>query len=289
MSSRYQRARGGNPHPDPGHGCADPTHCTNPYCARPVDIHLVRPQQARVVVRHLPGWPQSASALLDWIRERLTRNHLLSIANSDPFGAHEHFPTLVEIWMSGRVPALLTFDPGEALRLYRWSCGPDIDHVSRALCCTLLSISSDEDDFFDDVAAPLVDSCLAIGGDAPALAEQLLAWRAVSEPPNRAKPGEDHGCPDPVALLALVLLRIAADPDDARLPDLARTVADAFTPPGGPPWHVRDRVPEVMAGGHARTWQHLVTTVLAPWRPTRPDINRLVTALPMHSTNALTE
>jgi hypothetical protein len=44
-----------------------------------------------------------------------------------------------------------------------------------------------------------------------------------------------------------------------------------------------------MAGGHARTWQHLVTTVLAPWRPTRPDINRLVTALPMHSTNALTE
>ena len=242
-------------------------------------IDLIRPEQVRVVVRRLPGWPPSGSALLDWIRERITREQLLSIANTDPFGARAHFPILVKIWRSGLVPASLSFDPGEALRLYRWSGDANVDHVSRALCCTLLSIGSD-DDFFDDVAAPLVDSCLAIGGDAPALAEQLLAWRAASEPPSSAVLGEDHGRPDPVALLALVLLRMAADPGDARLPELIRTVADAFSQLDGLPRHLRDRVPQVTAGGHATTWRRLVTTELAPWRATRPDVDRLIAALP---------
>jgi hypothetical protein len=247
---------------------------------------VVRPEQARTVVRHLPDWTRSASALLDWIRERLTREHLLNIVYTDPFGAHAHFPILVKIWITGLVTTPVRFDPGEALMFYSRHRDPDVDHVSRTLCCTLLSIGSDEEEYFGDVAAPLVESCLAIGGDAPALAEQLFAWRAVSEVPSTADLGEDHGCPDPVALLALALLRIAADPDDARLPGLLRTVADGFTQPDVLPWYLRERVQLATARGHRGTWQHLVTTVLVPWRSTRPDVSRLLAALgmetPMH-------
>ena len=35
-----------------------------PSTAVPVQVPSVRPEQARVKVRQLPGWPQSASALL---------------------------------------------------------------------------------------------------------------------------------------------------------------------------------------------------------------------------------
>jgi hypothetical protein len=238
-------------------------------------------------VRQLPGWPVSASALLDWLRQRITRGHLLSIANSDPFGAHEHFPILVKVWASGRVPAPLRFSPGEALELYRWSSGPNVDHLSRAFCCALLCISPDESDFGDDpasVAAPLVESCLALGGDAPALAERLLAWQAVNDPPCIASLPGDHASPDPVILLALILLRAAIDPGDARLPDLARTVADAFTRPDTLPWHFHfpASVSEMTGGGHAMTWQHLVTDLLAPLSPTHPSIDRLTAGLLDH-------
>lgn len=281
VSRRYRRAPAGvPPGPDPGHGCADPARCTNPSCARPVTIHLVRPEQARVVVRELPGWPvpaaDSASALLDWVRERITRVRLLTIVDQDPFGAHAHFPILVKIWMSGRVPPVMPFEPGEALRLYRWSTGTGLDHVSRVFCCTLLCISAADDDLAG-IAGSLVDSCLALGGAAPGLAGQLLAWRAVSEPPGTAKVGEDRAGPDPVALLALVLLRSAADPDDARLATLDRLVADAFTDPDTRPW--RDSVSPDLTGPHAQTWQRLIGTVLGPRRTASPDVDRLVAAL----------
>jgi len=60
-----------------------------------------------------------------------------------------------------------------------------------------------------------------------------MAGRAPAGLAGLSKPSgrEDRGCPDPVALLALVLLRSAADPNDARLADLVWVVADAVTDP----------------------------------------------------------
>jgi len=118
--------------PDHGHGCADPPRCLHPFCTAPVDVRLVAPEDTRVVVRELTGWPLSASALFDRLNGQITREQLLRIADSDPFGAHLHFLILVRIRLSGKVPAKSAFDPGEALRLTRWSSGPDVDHRARA-------------------------------------------------------------------------------------------------------------------------------------------------------------
>lgn len=269
--------------PDPGHACADPVRCTRPFCAVPVDIHLVSPDQTRVVVRDLPGWPQSASALFHGLNEQIGREHLLWIAAADPFGARLHFPIMVRIRLSARVPPKLEFNPGEALHLTRWSRGPEVDHLARAWCCTLMVISPDygvEDDLAD-VAAQLVDSCLTLGGDLPELAEQLLAWRAVSEAAEHARRCAeqgyaDHGYPDPVALLALLLLRAATAPTDPRIGDLARTVADAFAAPHELPWPWSDDLPRLTDAVSMPLWRHLIDTVLTPLRPTQPDLDRLI-------------
>ncbi|MEV6597558.1 hypothetical protein AB0M36_11910 [Actinoplanes sp. NPDC051346] len=243
--------------PDPGHGCADPSRCTRDFCAAPVDICLVAPEDTRVVVGELADWPMSASALFDRLNDRITRQQLLRIAGTDPFGAHQHFPILVGIRLSGQVPAKLAFDPGEALRLTCWGSGPDVDHLARAWCCALVIIipGNDGDDLYE-VATRLTESCLALGGDLPRLAEQLLAWRAATE---------DHGYADPVALLALLLLRATTDPADARLIDLARTVTDTFAAPRQLPWPGRLR--------------RELRRRLTPLRPIHPDLNRLADAL----------
>lgn len=249
--------------PDLGHGCADPACCSRPFCAASVEVHLVPPEETRVVVRELPGWPVSASALLDGLNARIGRQQLLGIAGSDPFGAHLHFPFLVRIRLSGQVPPKLAFDPGEALRLTRSGDGPGIDHLARAWCCTLLTIAPDgSNDDLHTVAGHLTESCLALGGDLPQLAEQLLAWRAVTEDPDIVRQrGEDDGRADPVALLALLLLRAATNPADARLVGLAHTLADTFAAP----------LP--------RPWRRLINTILTPLRPAHPDLDRLANAL----------
>ncbi|WP_157641091.1 hypothetical protein [Longispora albida] len=226
---------------------------------------LVRPEQVRAHVPDLPGWPQSASALLGWLRERITQEQLLAIAGMDPFGAPGHLRILTAIWKSGRVPRMLEFEPGEALRLYQWPPRANADPLALAFCCTLLCISPSVYDDGDNAsyAAPLAASCLALGGEAPVLAEQLMAWRG----------------PDPVALLALAVLRTATDPGDPRLPSLLRTLAGAAAEPETLPWQLRTRLAAAMTGGHRRDWRDLVTAYLEPRRAASPDIDRLLTGL----------
>ena len=230
-----------------------------------------------MVVRQLPGWPIGPAALFEWLNARITRLQLLRIVDGDPFGAHEHFPILARVRVSGRVPPQLKFVPGEALRLMRWGpVGPDTDHLARAWCYALLVIAPGPDDNLIDVAAQLVESCCALGDDVPELAARLMAWRAISDEPFdvalRAKDEiEGEGSCDPVALLALLLLQLAADPADARVTGLARIVADAFTEPDGPP------IPAFSVS--AVLWGKLADTILAPLAPASADLDRLAVAL----------
>ncbi len=233
-----------------------------------------------MVVRDLPGWPLSASALFDRLNERITRHRLLWIAESDPFGARAHFPILAGIRLSGRTPPSLEFDPGEALRLTRWDAEPNVDHVARAWSCALLVIAPGGTDELDEAAAQLVASCLALGDGLPDLAERLLAWRAVSEEPVVAAGlGTEPGPPDPVALLALMLLRVATDPGDPRLPDLIRTVADAAVARRESPAAWDAGLAGLMSTVSRRHWRALIDEILAPLRPAHPDVDRLVVAL----------
>lgn len=277
MSRRRPGSTGANDAaPDPGHGCADPARCTQPFCARPAHVNLVAPHETRVVIGRLPSWPIGPDALFAWLNARITRKQLLGIASTDPFGAHQHFPILARIRVSGRVPPHLEFDPGEALRLTRWGAGPDTDHLARAWCCALMAIApGDDSDDLPEVAAQLIESCLALGDDAPELAEQLLAWRAISEDPAIAPLlADDEVHADPVALLALLLLRAAADPADARLPDLISALANAFTESDDPPRQTTT--------ASAELWRSLVDRILAPLCPTNAELDRLVTALRGH-------
>jgi hypothetical protein len=223
----------------------------------PGKARLVPPERARRVTCRLDGWPASASALLDLLNRRLARRQVLGIASWDPFGADEHFPVLAKIWASGRVPDRLGFHPGEALRLARWSTGPTVDHLARAWCCAVLCISPDDTDQLADVVAPLVESCLAIGGEAPEAAEQLLVWRATSAVPGQVGPA----APDPVALLAVLLLGTATDPGDARLPALCDTVATAIAGPPRGSWHEAP-ARQVATCGSAPLWRHLIGSIL---------------------------
>lgn len=256
--------------PDPWHACGNPARCRRPFCAAPASITLVLPEQARTVVREMPGWPASADGLLNLLNSRITRRHLLAVADHDPVGAATHFPILARIRQSGRVPLRLSFAPGEALRLARWAAGPRTDHLVRAWCCTLLAICPTDEYSGDDlteVAARLVDSCLTLGGDHPREAERLLAWRAVSDDPEqvRWRPSGDRGRPDPVALLALLLLRVATDPADHRLVDLARLVGND-----------RELPTALLASVSAPVWQDLITRFAGPLLSVRPGLAGLL-------------
>jgi hypothetical protein len=170
----------------------------------------LRPDDLRNVHNRIEGWEGSASGLFDWLRERVTPRQLSAIAEAD-YGhdAPEHLTALLQIVTSGVVPVDLPWHPAEVVALTRWADGPGVDHVQRALCCVLLCLA-DRDDQFANTAAPLVESLLALEAEAAALGERLMAWRWETAT-------DDDGDERFVALLALCMLRAAADPNDPRL------------------------------------------------------------------------
>jgi len=170
----------------------------------------VRPDDLRQVKTAIDGWQGSASGLFDWLRARVTRQQLRDIAEADYGSDLElHLEALEKICSSGRVPIELAWHPGEVLALTRWSEGERVDHVERALCCVLICLG-DRDDDLANSAGPLVDSLMALGAEAMSLGEGLMAWRWETSTDNE---GDDRF----VALLALCVLRAAADPKDPRV------------------------------------------------------------------------
>jgi len=239
----------------------------------------VAPEALRVVRRSLPGWRASPAPLFDWLRAQVSSEVLDGIAAAN-YGADkaDNLAVLLDIWTTGLVPRQLQWIPHEVLSLCRWSRGENVDHIERAWCCTLLAL---DDEDLQDVAAGLVDSCLALGAPAPELAERFLAWICRTGDADTAGPGDSSIAvpdsevdPPPVlGLFALLLLRAAQDPADPRVSTLASMVlrqAGSTT----------DEPDELFTGSTvAVLWDDLTTRVLVPLRPTHPDVDRLLTAL----------
>lgn len=231
--------------------------------------------------RKMHEWSASASALLDWLRARVTRDMLLSISGLD-YGCDsaEHHAALVDIWATGLLPPTLQYFPREVVSLGRWSGGRDVDHLQRAWCCAILAICPDgtgaEHDLVD-IAPGLVDSCLALGSDASSRAGQLLAWRC--ETALSAFGGDDPSdeevdeAADPSALLALLLLSVAADLDNRRTAVLTRMLAEH-------PWCDSAGLARMVADSVvADLWDDLIGRILVPARRADAGLDRLVNSL----------
>jgi hypothetical protein len=130
----------------------------------------------------------SPSALLDWLRARVTPANLARIAAADRGeDADAHRAALERICASGRVPPELGWIPGEVVSLIRWSAGDgEAHHLERALACALLCLAVEGDDLAA-TAPRLVESCLALGPDAADGAARLLAWCAETAAPAAAE------------------------------------------------------------------------------------------------------
>jgi hypothetical protein len=177
----------------------------------------LRPAERAPLRRALRGFEPDPAGLFDHLRARLTDAQLYDIACAD-YGmeAGHHLALLRQITTTGLLPPVLRWNPGEVLRLRRWSEGEGTDHAQRAFCAAVLLLCSEQDRAANEVPI-LIDSALRLGAPCPALTEGLLAWRCCT---LQDWENDDHVC----LLWGLALLVAARDPTDPRL----RTLADAL-------------------------------------------------------------
>jgi hypothetical protein len=239
------------------------------------ELRLVPPEATWPRLRTLEGFDSSASALFDWLRSRVAPR-IQDIAGSD-YGRlqDEHVLALGRICESGLVPTAQGEVPFEVLALYRWSSGDD-PHGG-AFACALFLLTPG-----DPVMEPLMtngpllaESCLALGGPAPKLAEQLLVWAAETRDFPSAEEASTNrpGAPDQLAaVLLLFMLRSSAEPEDPRLDVLARMLTEDT--------YGLARFAEALAKSmESRCWDRLLDRLLEPHRTACPAVAAVLTGL----------
>ena len=233
----------------------------------------VRPEGLRRRVRSLEGWETSASRLFDWLRARVTPAELASIAGADHgWEEDKNLAALRDICETGLVPRAIGWGPLEVLRLRSWSSGESVDHVERALCCTLLCLATPDDELVAK-GPVLAESCLALGPEARHLAELFFAWRSETEAYGDDLGTDGIGSEQPIALLLLLLLRTASTPGDPRLEALGRMLTEH-------PCHDLGAVATANTRSmRANTWTDLIEQILVPVRRTHPETARVLAGL----------
>jgi hypothetical protein len=217
-------------------------------------------------IQPLPGWESSGSALFDWLRTRMTPELLTRIAHADyGMDADKHLAALRDLCATGLVPNELAWEPHEVLALCRWSSGERVNHLERAFCCVLLCLAPSGLEELVTNGPILAESCLELGPEPTALAQQLFAWIA-----------ETREADDPerfFAKLLLYLLATASSVGDPRLEPLARELCEQTDPDLN--WAA-----ESIAGSmRAEIWTDLFERLLAPRRMSDAHIERLLSAL----------
>lgn len=235
-----------------------------------------RPADLRRQGEALAGWTSSASDLFDWLRVRVAPAQLEQIARAD-YGndATKHADALRDICETGLIPRPMDWVPHEVLALTRWSARPHLDHLARALSCTLLCFSSRDLDELISNGPILAESCFALGSEARECAERLFAWWASSTAPTPAH-NPDYDDPEPaIARLLLFMLRAAGEPDDPRLDALASGLLDQ-------PRHSLLELRIAMSEGMREAlWCELCEAWLAPLCSRRPCVARVLEELDM--------
>src|SRR5262245_17539233 len=216
----------------------------------------VRPNDLRPRAAALAGWQPSASALFDWLCSRISPENLSRIAEAD-YGddRDDHLAALEYMCETRLVPFVLPWCPHEVLALTRWGTH-EVNHVERALACTLLLLASLEDEIIN-TGPILIDSCLALGEEAAALGVQLFAWRYETTDVDASDA--------PLTMLLLVMLRAAYHPDDPRIGDLIRQLVQSPDAPSLRQWMAESLRPEL--------WSRLAQTILPKLRQIQPALS----------------
>lgn len=173
----------------------------------------------------MDGWHADAGALLGWLRARVTDEMLDSIASADyGTGRAENLLILGDIRETGLVPVPLVWSVHEVSALCRWGDGERVEHVERALACTLLCLDyahgQGHAESIESTVPALVESCLELGGEATRALVGFLVWLIETEDPD----DETDGLL--AALYGLVLAQASLHPDDERLVALARATVE---------------------------------------------------------------
>jgi hypothetical protein len=218
----------------------------------------VPPNELRPRTATLAGWEGSASGLFDWLCDRMTTENLARIAEADRGEDRaEHLAALEYICKTRRVPFELAWYPCEVLALTRWSSHDGLDHMDRAFSCTLLLLASSD---IVNTGPILVESCLSLGEEPARLSEQLFVWRYEIA---------DAHVPDALlSIFLLMLLRAAVKPEDTRIADLVRTLAQSGDARSLREWMADSQRSDL--------WSRLIGAVLPRLRQAQPPLSGLL-------------
>lgn len=191
----------------------------------------LRPEEIVPPGRSVCGFACEGKALFEWLRVRIDAARLEHIAAAEVAWEIEHYrEALLPIVRDGIVLMPLDWEPSEVLAYCHHERGPDVDHVVRAFCGTVLCLASiageDRILVLADKLALLAESCIALGPEPMAGAVGLLA--------ARFERGDTDEFAAVHAALALLVVAARIDPHDARLDALAARVLaqlDGDAPP----------------------------------------------------------
>ena len=173
------------------------------------------------------AWDRDANRLLGWLRARIPRTSINTLARPDQFFANDDLVTLLELQKTGCIPHPL---PAylDSVRECAQREGANVDHQLRAFACTIVCVddaASRESSAVAPVMAKLLESCLALGPDAVAGAAALFAALADAYEATRCTSNDDSLVV--FAELGLALAGSWLDPTDPRLaPLVTRLLAD---------------------------------------------------------------
>ncbi|MEZ4380177.1 MAG: hypothetical protein R3A79_02425 [Nannocystaceae bacterium] len=232
-----------------------------------------RPEELAPRRRALAGWSADASALLEWLRPRLSAEIMGSIAAADyGFGRDDNLAALRDIHETGLLPIPLGSQLHEVCALCRWADGERVDHVERAFTCAMLCLDyvCETSCFTDDLVSTLpqlVESCVELGPEPTRALVSLLVWLVEREEPEEAL--EDEGSGVLACLYALLVAAASLDPDDPRLASLARSVLAieaALSQHSYLMEPARGWLNRVLGGIRDEKWRQITRRVLGPLR-----------------------
>jgi hypothetical protein len=211
-------------------------------------------------------------ALRDWVRTRLNASIVREMASRDHgMRVEEHREAIEALLVARRLPAELSWAPGEVLELSSFQAPADSEvqpgsaawrgHIARLFSCLVL-VRANDTTIPAATLAGLVESALALGPEATEGAVRYLAWCRLHEPGAWRDDAEAR----PFLTFGLLLLYGAASRDPAVADGLARAFVsevEALLPEQSWPGQAPAMLKATALGPGWRLWRALADRSLS--------------------------